>query len=165
MSKVMLFGSSSIRELDVNTKSYIRGFMEQGCEFIVAGGTGIDEAFHMELSRVGAFDNSFVYKIDGKGTNKYRHNERKLETVYNEESKTATILDKNTQQIIDEIYDVESVESLQKNNKYYQAVDRLMARECTVAICVWDGKSKSESSMMDYLSILNKPCYVNIIPI
>lgn len=165
MAKIMIFGSSSIASIDANTQAYIQGFMQQGHEFLITGVSDVDRSIALNLSRVGAFSNTTVHLLDGRGENKMGFNEKRFKTEYDTEKKEATIRNSETSEVIDIISGVDSIEVLKEKPAYYMAIKKYLAKECDAAVCIWDGKSKTEDSIITRLNVLGKSCFINIIAV
>lgn len=160
MAKIFIFGSSSIKTIPYEIEQYILGLYSQGHEFIIGDNKGVDSAVNMILSRVGAIEKTTVYAMDRARNNPFGAKERIFNVYHDENRKVASIVDKDTNQIMKEIEDIENVEDIPGNKQYYEFKDRLMMDECAIAMCIWDGESKRELHCIQLMNIKEKPCYV-----
>ena len=165
MTKVMLFGSGSLPGITQDIANAIMVLNQQDdCIFMVGDGMVLDQHYNEYLSRAGLTDKTVVYGIGRIRYNKYKHNESVIRVEYNCESKTVYFKDSNNN-IMDKRFDIENLEKFTKYSEFASSLDRCMAKECDMAVCLWDGKTKADSNIINLLSILNKPCYVYIVEV
>lgn len=160
MAKIFVFGSTSIKLITPEIEQILLGLYNQGHEFIIGDNKGADSALNMSLSRVGALDRTTVYAMDRARNNLYGAKERIFNTYHDESTQIASIIDKDTQEVLKNIENIANIEDIPGDKQYYEFKDRLMMDECAIAICLWDGESKREFHCIQLLGIKNKPCYV-----
>lgn len=160
MAKIFVFGSSNIKLVSPEIENILLSLYNQGHEFIIGDGKGLDSALNMSLSRIGALERTTVYAMDRAKNNMYGAKERIFSTYYDQNNKIVSIVDKDTNNVLKEIENIEDLESISGEKQYYEFKDRLMLDECAIAICLWDGESKREFKCIQLMSIKNKPCYV-----
>jgi hypothetical protein len=158
MANVYLFGSASITSVS-SLEPILEGLLNQGHEFILADGRGADSAFHLSLSRIGALDHTTLYVMNNTYNNKFDIKEKVLNTVVDTAFKKALIVDKETGNTLQVIDGIEKPEDLVGNQEYSEARDKILMRDCAIAICAWDQNSKREFRRIQLLGIKNKPCY------
>lgn len=158
MAKIMLFGSSTIFGVPADVIEWIRQYSAQGHEFIVGDCKGADTAFQKVLSSVGA-SRVTIYCMDEARNNLYDFPVKSFITGYNEETKQVEIVakDGSTEPFV--IDGVEKAMDIPHNRQWYEFKDRFMIDECTMAIALWDGKSKGTLHNIQLMNIKNKPCY------
>lgn len=159
MAKIMLFGSSGLNSVSQNIEEALLSLYNQGHEFIVGDCKGADAAFQMSLSRIGALERTTVYCMDKSRNNKYGAKEKVFLTAYDENTKIATIYDKDTSEIMLQIENISDVKDILGTREYYEFKDRKMIDECAIGICMWDGNSKGTMHNIQLLGIKDKPCY------
>lgn len=158
MSKIMLFGSSTISVIPTVVIQWLETYVQQGHSFIVGDCKGADSAFHRALSSVGAQDVT-VYCMESARSNDYDYKTKVFNTFYNEDAKEVTIkaLDNSIEPFI--ISDVKKEMDIQHTRQWYEFKDRQMIQDCDAAVCVWDKESKGTFHAIQLLNIANKPCY------
>lgn len=164
MYNIMLFGSGSIPELTQEALDMIVKYNTQQSRFMLADGSGIDNAFNKWLSALGIRENSVVYGLGYIRKNQYALNSEVISMLYSEKDKTVRYIN-NDGTVMHEVEDVEDLDKFMVSSRSYTALDRIMAKQCNAAICVWDGKTKAEGEIISYLNILGKPCHVFIVDI
>lgn len=131
--KVFLFGSMSLGVVPQVVERQLNDIIEQtngDVEFIVGDAHGMDSAFHLVLSRIGARGKTKVY-----GVNTIRNNRFDLSTIVVDGGELA-------------------------GREMYELRDKELVKECDFAICVWDGESRGTLSNINSLKARNKPVYV-----
>lgn len=165
MYRVMLFGSGSLPSITQDVANLILTFGQQNeCEFLLGDGMILDQSYNEFLSRAGLTDKVKVYGIGHIRNNKFKHEEVVLKAEYNESDCTVEFIDNNGVKVYRKFI-TEGLEKFTSSPKWGSMLDRCMAEQCNVAICVWNGKSKAECDIMNYLSIVGKPCYLFTIQI
>lgn len=165
MTKVMFFGSGSLPGITQDIANAIMALNQQDeCIFMVGDGMVLDQHYNEYLSRTGLTDNTVVYGIGRIRYNKYKHKESVIKVEYDSDSKTVYFKDVNNN-IIDKRFDIDNIERFTNSSDFTISLDRCMAKECDMAVCLWDGKTKADSNIINLLSILNKPCYVYIVEV
>ena len=165
MAKILLFGSNSIASVPSNVVDWLYQYTQQGHEFIFGSRKGLDSALHRALSSVGASDKTTIYCMYKPSSNVYDLKCKVFNTLYNEESKEATIVMQGENGEVDPSFEPFVIEGVQQakdiaiTSKWYEFLSRKMMDDCDMAICLWDGESKGEMHCMQILSIKNKPCY------
>ena len=136
--KVFLFGSNTIGAIPAEVENHLKAIIEQSngnVEFIVGDCDGVDSAFHMVLSRIGARSKSKIYCMDFARSKKFE-----IETVVfngtNEEGERLV------------------------GRELYEIKDKHMIEDCDFAIAVWDKKTKGTFNNITSLKVRNKPVYV-----
>lgn len=160
MAKIYLFGNTNLSIIPYEMEQGILKLATEGHEFIVGDAKGTDSSLHMILSRLGAICNTTVYAMDAARNNKYKAKERIFNVSFNKDAKTAIIFDKNTEEELLVMDNVENAEDINGDRRYYEFKDKLMVDECAIAMCLWDGESKREFHIIQLLGMRNKPCYV-----
>lgn len=158
---VYLFGTNSFNAVPEAIEEHIRQIIQQtngNVRFIVGDGLGLESKFHNTLSSLGAAGKTTVYAMDKARSNLYDFEVKTFETLFNEEKSEAYITYNG--EILDTFDKVNKPEELLINPAYYRFRDKQMIRDCTFAICYWDGESKNTSRNIDTLSALDKYCYV-----
>lgn len=164
MVKVMLFGSGGIPSITQDVANAILSLSSQAeCMFMVGDGALLDQSYNEFLSRAGLRDNTIVYGISGIRNNKYKHNKNVIKGEYNTETHEVELKDESGA-ILHKIC-IDDPEKLERSPQWGTTLDMCMARQCDLAICVWDGKTKAEQRVMDYLSIANKACYIYLVEV
>lgn len=161
MHRVFLFGSRDLSNIPDVIENHIKAILEQTngeVEFIVGDASGVDSGFHKVLSAIGGRHKTKIYCMD-----KARHNNFELPvkifyTNYDEDNKKVIITDGSN--VLDEITDINKVEDIQNTRQYYEFKDRQMCKDCTFAICFWDGKSKGTFNNITRLKAQEKYVYV-----
>ncbi len=131
--KVMLFGSIELATIPKNVEEHLVKIVEQtggNVEFLVGDASGIDSAFHLTLSRIGAKDKTTLYCMNFPRNNNY-------------DLKTRVIDGGNL-----------------AGRELYEVKDKQMADDCDFAICVWNGISKGTFNNINILKARNKSVYV-----
>ena len=159
MYRVMLFGSGTLPAITQEVANAILALNMQGdCQFMLGDGRTADQAYNEFLSRAGLTEKSVVYGIQSVRNNKYSHPEQPLQVVYDSENKVVKVVLNGT--TVHEEYGVEDLEKFTQSPKWGMILEKALARMCDIAICAWDGKTKNQAAIMDFLSIIGKPCYV-----
>lgn len=158
MGNIMLFGSHTIFGIPQEVISWLQAYNEQGHKFIVGDGKGSDSAFHKALSSIGA-KNVEIYAMDSARNNTYEYPVKSFITHYNEATKQAEISasDNSIEPLV--IKGIEKAMDIPHNRQWYEFRDRQLINDCSIAIGLWDGDSKSTSHIIQLLNIYNKPCY------
>lgn len=156
---IMLFGSSNITKMPENVLTTLQSYAAAGWNFVVGDGLGADELFQHILSCLGARDRTKIVTMGHAYRNKYELENIELSTLYDENNKCATIVDSNNNVLLT-IDGVDKEMDLKTNDKYRQSADRIMLDMSDFAICLWNGKSSTDFSMIQLAGIKNKMCYV-----
>lgn len=162
MAKIMLFGTTKVSVVPYELEQGLAKLAAEGHEFIIGDSNGAETSIQMSLSRIGAINQTTIYAMDRVRSNKFKAKERIFKVAYDEESKTASIFDANTEEVLETLDNVEQVIDIPGDKRYYEFRDRLMVDECAIAMCLWNGdvsKCKREFHIIQLLGIHNKPCY------
>lgn len=158
---VLLFGSSDLSTVPDVVVNHIREIMRQapGTEFIVGDGNTLDTGFHKVLSGIGARQYSRVYGLDRIRANKFDLDTKLFRSEYNPETKEAIIMSPDgVEQLI--IPDVTKAEDITNNRGYFEFCNKQLVKDCSFAICYWDGESKAVMRTIDRLKAQDKYVYV-----
>ena len=131
--KVFLFGSMGLGSIPAEVEKQLEDIIKitsGDVEFIVGDAPGIDTAFHMILSRIGAASKTKVYCTDYVRNNKF---DFKVE-----------------------MFDGGDL----IGRELFEAKDRHMINDCDFAICVWNGESKGTFNNISILKVNDKPVYI-----
>jgi hypothetical protein len=158
MSKIYLFGSYTLKYIPANIVQWLQSYSDDGHEFLVSDKKGCDEAFHKELSAVGATDNTKVYCMGEPRNNKFNIETKVFDTLYNEEDALVKIC--LGEEEVAEIFDVKKEMDIPGNREWMEFLDKKLAADCDMAICLWDGETKNTLRTIQLLGIKNKPCHV-----
>lgn len=158
MANIMLFGSSSISAIPQQVVDWIYTYINQGHTFIVGDRKGLDTLLHKYLSSLGA-PNVQIYCMDNARNNVYDFPVKKFLTSYDEENKQVEVYaeDGSIESLV--IDGIEKVSDISLNRQWYEFRDRQMIKDCDIAICLWDGETKTTTQIVQLLNINNKPCY------
>ena len=158
MATIMLFGSSTVMGVPTEAIAWLDAYNKQGHKFIVGDNKGACASFHKALSSIGANDVT-IYAMDAARNNLFKYPEKNFITGYDEVAKKVeiTAADGSTEPFV--IDDVEKAMDIPHNRQWYEYRDRKLIDDCDMAICLWDGKSKTESHIIQLMNIRNKPCY------
>lgn len=159
MANILLFGSHELFALPAEISTWVQQYSSQGHTFIVGDRKGADSTFHRLLSSIGA-QSVVIYSMDSAKNNLYKFKERQFSTSYNSESKTAEIIDKDSNDIMCTIDGIEKDMDIPFNRTWYEFRDKQMIKDCDIAICAYYGESKTVDHMIQILNIMNKPCYI-----
>lgn len=158
---VYLFGTKSYNAVPDAIENHIKAIIQQTngeVEFIVGDGAGLDSAYHRVLSGLGAGSKTTIYGMDKARHNTYDFKTKIFNSMYDPEKFEASIVYENN---VLEIFDkVNKPEELLINPDYQRFLDKQMIRDCTFAICFWDGTTKTTERLIDTLSAVGKYCYV-----
>ena len=158
---VYLFGTNTYNAVPEAIEGHIKAILQQTngeVEFIVGDGAGLDSAYHRLLSGLGAGSKTKVYAMDKARHNLYDFPTKVFETMYDPDKFEASITYNGE---VLEIFDkVNKPDELFVNPEYFKFRDKQMIRDCTFAICFWDGTTKSTERCIDTLSAVGKYCYV-----
>lgn len=158
MAKIFLFGSYDIFGVPQEVINWLDAYNKQGHEFIVGDSKGADASFHKALSSVGA-NKVTIYGMDYVQNNSYDFPTKIFVTEYDEESKEVTI------KATDDSVEPKVIEGVQKamdiphTREWYEFKDRLMISECDIAICLYDGSTKSTMHNIQLMNMMGKNCY------
>lgn len=158
MAKILLFGSTTIFGVPADVLTWLDTYNKQGHEFIVGDNKGACASFHKALSSIGA-NNVTIYAMDSARNNTYKYPVKSFLTNYDETSKIVTITESGTDSEPFVIEGVEKEMDIPHNRQWYEYRDRKLIEDCDIAICLWDGKSKTEFHMIQLMNIFNKQCY------
>ena len=162
MHKVFLFGSRDLYGIPDVITQHLAAILQQtggDVEFIVGDANGVDAGFHQALSSIGARTKSTIYCMTQARNNKFELNVKPFIIHYDEANQLVAMTDESNQ-ILDQVYSVPKLEDFFRNPKYYEMKDKQMCKDCTFAICFWDGKSKGTLKNIDRLKAQNKYVYV-----
>lgn len=160
MAKIYLFGNTNLNIIPHEMEQGIAKLAAEGHEFIIGDAKGTDSSLHIILSRLGVISNVTIYGMDRTRNNRYKAKERIFNVSFDDEAKTASIFDKNTEEVLLTMDNVAEAEDISGDRRYYEFKDKLMVDECAIAMCLWDGESKREFHIIQLLGMRNKPCYV-----
>ena len=133
MKRVFLFGPHTLGSIPKVVEEQLENIIRDtdgNVEFLVGDSSGIETAFHMVLSRIGARSKTKVYCAD------YARN--------------------NAFDLPVEIFDSEGL----VGRELYEARDRQMIHDCDFGICIWDGEAKGTFNCITIMKAQNKPVYV-----
>lgn len=162
MAKILLIAGQGIKGIPQEVISWMQQYKAAGHEFIV-GDTRGDGAFHNAISGIGGKSSCTVYAMDKANTNAFSIRERIFDTYYDEETKVASIVDKDSEQIITQIHDVADETVIRQSDAWYKFKDNYMVDECAMAILVLpeaEQMTKRVQNILMRMSIQNKPRYV-----
>lgn len=161
MAKVFLFGSASVFGVPDVVANELENLINTypDIEFLVGDKNGAESAFHKTLSAIGGRYKTKVYTLDKIPVNKFELETVELKSAYLPDEKKAVIYIKDTEEVLGEIEDIEKVEDVVYDRRYYEFLDRYLIGLCDIAICLWDGKSKGTFNNIQLLNIKNKKCY------
>ena len=120
---------------------------------------GVDSGFQYVLSGLGGRNKAELYCMGEPRNNKFELPVKSFNTYYDPETKVVTITDPDNN-IVDQVFDVNKESDIQNTRQYYEFKDRQMCKDCTFAICFWDGKSKGTFNNITRLKAQNKYVYV-----
>jgi hypothetical protein len=162
MHKVYLFGSGTLGFIPDVIENHISEIIKQtngDVEFIVGDKIGAESGFHKVLSAVGGRQKTKIYSVGYPSRNTYELPTKVYSSEYNAESKTAVIKDDmGTEQL--RIEGILKEEDIPNRPEYFDFLNKQMCRDCTFAICYWDGKSKNTLRNIDRLKAQGKYVYV-----
>lgn len=165
MYKVMVFGSGSLPDITQDIANAIVSLNSQGdCQFLIGDGKMLDQKINLFMSRAGLTDKTLVIGIDRIRNNNYGHPECVLHAEYDSEAESVSVVDNNGN-VVHVEYGVEDMKKFTESDKWGTMALRATADMCDIAICLWDGKTKVQSKLIDYLRIRNKPCYLYTVDI
>lgn len=158
MAKILLFGSPDIYGVPSNVVEWMQEYNRQGHEFIVGDRKGADASFHKALSSLGV-TNAKIYAMQSVRNNDFDLPVKTFLTYYDAETKQVTITcdDNSVEPFI--IEGVEKEQDIAYNRQWYEYRDKQLISDCDIAICLWDGESKTALHMIQLLNINNKPVY------
>ena len=162
MHKVFLFGSRDLYGIPDVISQHIMAIIQQtggDVEFIVGDANGVDAGFHQVLSATGGRRMTKIYCMGKPRSNKFDLPVKSFDIHYDETTKIITMTDEDGM-VLDEAYKVEKVEDFVVSRNYYEMKDKQMCKDCTFAICFWDGKSKGTLRNIDRLKAQGKYVYV-----
>lgn len=162
MHVVYLFGSGTLGVIPDVIENHISEIIKQTnreVRFIVGGRNGADSAFHKTLSAVGARSLSNIYSIGNPTNNNYELDTYTFDMENDTDKKTIKIKGVNGD-VLEEFDNVENVEDIKNKPSYFDFLNRQMCRDCTFAICYWDGQSKNTLRTIDRLKAQGKYVYV-----
>ena len=161
MHRVFLFGSRDVAGMPDVVVAHLKSILDQtggNVEFIVGDASGIDASFHKALSSIGAASKTTVYCMDTPRSNRYDLKTKVFNTEYDPDTKKLVISNEGT--VLLTLDNIEKPEDITYNREYYEFKDRQMRKDCTFAICIWDGKSKGTFNNINGLKILDRYVYV-----
>ena len=144
MHRVFLFGSRDLVTIPPVIEQHLQAIMKETngeVEFIVGDASGVDSGFHKVLPGIGARSKTQIYCMGHARHNTFELPVKSFNTYYDAENKRVTITDEQNN-IVDEVFDVEKEADIQNTRQYYEFKDKQMCKDCTFAVCYWDGKSK-----------------------
>ena len=162
MHKVFLFGSNSLYSIPEPIQTHISNILKETngeVEFIVGDAGGVDSGFHQVLSALGGRHKTQIYCMDYARNNKFELPVKTFKTTYDVNTKRVSIFDENDN-LLDEVLDVLNESDIKNTRQYYEFKDRQMCKDCTFAICFWDGKSRVTFNNITRLKAQNKYVYV-----
>lgn len=162
MAKIFLLASNGIKGIPAHVKDWLVQYASQGHEFIV-GDTQADGHFHNAIASFGGKEHCTIYAMDKVNTNVFNIKSRVFDTYYDENTKSATIVDKETNQPLQRISDISDVEQIRNSDTWYKFKDRLMVDECAAAIIVMpEGAptTKRVQYIIQRMAVKNKPRYI-----
>lgn len=162
MHRVYLFGSHELYNIPDVIQNHISEIIKQTngeVEFIVGDGVGVDMGFHQVLSAVGARNISKIYCVNEPRNNKFELPTERFNISYNDKEKYASLTN-NINEVLDEEYNVEKLEDFLRSPKFHDMISRKMCKDCTFAICYWEGKNKSSLKNINRLKAQGKYVYV-----
>lgn len=162
MHRVFLFGSRNLYSIPETIEDHIRKIIEQTngeVEFIVGDAGGVDDGFQRTLSALGGRNKTKVYCMDTARNNKFDLETKIFRTEFNSDKESLKIYNENNE-LIDEIFGIKKEEDKKITRDYYEFKDKQMCRDCTFAICFWDGKSKGTFNNITRLKAQNKYVYI-----
>ena len=162
MHKVFLFGSRALGVIPDVIQNHISEIIKQtngDVEFIIGDAGGVDSGFHQTLSALGGRRMTKVYCMDNPRNNKFDLETYIFKTTYDLDKKEIKIYDPSGIEL-DSIDGVLKAEDIKNTRQYYEFKDKQMCRDCTFAICYWDGQSKGTLRNIDRLKAQDKYVYV-----
>ena len=145
MAKILLIAGQGIKGIPQEVISWMQQYKAAGHEFIV-GDTRGDGAFHNAISGIGGKSSCTVYAMDKANTNAFSIRERIFDTYYDEETKVASIVDKDSEQIVTQIHDVADETVIRQSDAWVLPEAEQM--------------TKRVQNILMRMSIQNKPRYV-----
>ena len=155
MAKILLFGSHNIKGVPQSVIDWLDKCNKAGNSFMVGDRMGSDEAFHRALSLVGA-ENVEIVGLNRISNNKFNFNERKLVTEWYDDNKVRIKDIDGT--VLETISGIESEDKIFENKDIVGFKDFWMIRECDLALCLYDGKSKKIDNLLQIFGLTNKEC-------
>lgn len=162
MHRVYLFGSHELFNIPDVIQNHISEIIKQtngDVEFIVGDSVGVDMGFHQVLSAVGARKMSKIYCVNEPRNNKFELPTERFNISYNDKEKSA-YLTNSVNEVIDEEYNVEKLDDFLRSPKFHEMLNRKMCKDCTFAICYWEGTNKSSLKNINRLKAQGKYVYV-----
>ena len=159
MAKIMLLATSGVNGVPCEISGWLSTYASQGHEFITGDGKTTDGHFHKELAKLGLIDKSTIYCMDNPKSNLYELKVRSFNTAYNNETKQVEIYDKDTNEQMLIIENIEKEMDIPFNREWYEFRDRQMVRDCDMAIILMATDSKSVNTVIRMMNIMGKPCY------
>lgn len=160
MAKIMITAATGVAGIPEQAAAWIEEYIRQGHSFIVGDHKVSDGALHRALSCLGAAENTEVYCMGEPVTNAYKFKVHKFITKYCEADKQVILCTEDGAEV-DVINNVEKEMDIPLNRKWYEFADKQMIADCCMAIVILTGDiSKRMESIIQYLNIYNKPCYV-----
>ena len=160
--KVLLFGSKDLSTIPQEMANHIAQIIEVtkgDVEFIVSDAPGIATSLQKLLAMLGCMNKTTVYTMDVTKNNTYDMPERKFTSKHNADKQKTTIFNPEGEELA-EIEGVKNEEDIYANPAYYDVRDKEMCRDCTFAICFWDGMSRSTLRNVDRLKAQQKAVYI-----
>ena len=162
MAKIFLIASQGIKDVNCEVKTWMQQYAAQGHELIF-GDTKADANFHRVASALGIKNSCTIYAMDNASNNSFGIKERIFDTYYDEETKKARIVDRDTNNVMLEMNDVADETVIRSSDAWYKFKDKLMMDECAMAIIVVpNGQpyTKRVNGIIQRLSVYNKPRYI-----
>lgn len=160
MAKIMIAASNGIVGVPEQVSEWIAEYTRQGHTFVVGDHKTSDGALHRALSCAGAANNTEIYCMAEPIINTYQFKVHKFITKYSEDNKRVTLHTEDDTEV-GSIDGIEKEMDIPLNRKWYEFADRQMITDSCMAIIILTGDtSKRMESIIQYLNILNKPCYV-----
>ena len=162
MHKVFLFGSRALASIPDVIQQHITAIIQQTngeVEFIVGDAAGVDAGFQQALSALGGRGKTKIYCMDKARNNKFDLETYVFNSYYDEANKRVSIMSPDGT-LLDTVDGVLKAEDIWNTRQYYEFKDKQMCRDCTFAICFWDGQSKGTMRNIDRLKAQGKYVYV-----
>lgn len=158
MGKILLMASSNAGYVPADALQAIANLTAQGHELIMVDNKTNSNLWHMTLSRMGIINKTTIYNVGNILYNKFDAKEKVFETVYDADTKTAAIIDKenNTEELVETNIELEDFIA---SKEFTEFKIKKLIKDCDIAICIWDGENKTVFRYIQLLGIHNKPCY------
>ena len=162
MHRVYLFGSHELFNIPDVIQNHISEIIKQtngDVEFIVGDSVGADMGFHQVLSAAGARRISKIYCVNEPRNNKFDLPIERFNILYNDKDKYASLTNSNNE-VVGEEFNVDNLENFLRSPKFHEMISRKMCKDCTFAICYWEGTNKSSLKNINRLKAQGKYVYV-----